>query len=451
MNRLSIVLPSFASRQARRGSIPGAALVVAIATIAQMAMAASDGADDASLSSLSLSTAERLLRQQNHDVKAAQRALESAQAGVLIAGARQNPNFTVQTSNINPQEGIGAGSPRDKAFDTQFRLDYLIERGNKRELRLGAADAQARAVTEDLSDVLRTQRGLLAAAYYDLLLAQERVRVTEDTAELFRATLAASKTRLHAGDVAASDVDRISIDALRADNDAQQAKNDLRHAQFAVAALLGLETRATEIVASDAWPDARTNLSPDDVERLIEARPDVLAARARVEAAWQARELARSARIRDVTVGVTYDHWPQNGTNVQGTGNSYGFAVSVPLFLGNHFDGDIAKAEADWGAALDLVEKTTAAARAELSRTESDLDAARQRIRRYDAELVAAAKRVSDAQEFAYEKGAIGVLDLLDARRTLRTVRLDAASARADFAKALEAWRAARVGPSTPT
>ena len=43
--------------------------------------------------------------------------------------------------------------------------------------------------------------------------------------------------------------------------------------------------------------------------------------------------------------------------------------------------------------------------------------------------------------EFAYKNGAIGVMDLLDARRTLRAIQIDAATAQADYAKALAAWQ----------
>jgi cobalt-zinc-cadmium efflux system outer membrane protein len=55
--------------------------------------------------------------------------------------------------------------------------------------------------------------------------------------------------------------------------------------------------------------------------------------------------------------------------------------------------------------------------------------------------LLAEAKKSSDSAEFAYKNGAIGVMDLLDARRTLRAIQLDAAAAQADYAKALAAWQ----------
>ena len=48
---------------------------------------------------------------------------------------------------------------------------------------------------------------------------------------------------------------------------------------------------------------------------------------------------------------------------------------------------------------------------------------------------------MAKAAEFAYAKGAMGIMDLLDARRTLRQVQVEAAVARSEHAKALAAWR----------
>jgi len=46
------------------------------------------------------------------------------------------------------------------------------------------------------------------------------------------------------------------------------------------------------------------------------------------------------------------------------------------------------------------------------------------------------ARDVAQRSEFAYSRGATSVLDLLDARRSLKSVELDAMQARADAAKA---------------
>ena len=49
--------------------------------------------------------------------------------------------------------------------------------------------------------------------------------------------------------------------------------------------------------------------------------------------------------------------------------------------------------------------------------------------------------RAAEGAEFAYSKGAIGVLDLLDARRQLYATRLELSNTLADYAKLLEADR----------
>jgi cobalt-zinc-cadmium efflux system outer membrane protein len=43
--------------------------------------------------------------------------------------------------------------------------------------------------------------------------------------------------------------------------------------------------------------------------------------------------------------------------------------------------------------------------------------------------------------ELAYSRGALPLVDLIDARRTLRTVLLDDVGARAEYARAYAAWQ----------
>ena len=43
--------------------------------------------------------------------------------------------------------------------------------------------------------------------------------------------------------------------------------------------------------------------------------------------------------------------------------------------------------------------------------------------------------------EFAYNKGAMSLTELIDARRTLRTILIEDLAARTDHAKAAQAWK----------
>jgi cobalt-zinc-cadmium efflux system outer membrane protein len=77
----------------------------------------------------------------------------------------------------------------------------------------------------------------------------------------------------------------------------------------------------------------------------------------------------------------------------------------------------------------------------EFERALLDPNAATERVGRFEGMLLSEARRAAEAAEFAYRNGAIGVMDLLDARRTLRATQVDAAAARNEYAKALSAWR----------
>ena len=392
---------------------------------------------------LSLAEAERLLGERSRDLIASRRALESAGAQRAIAAVRPNPTVSMNTSSISSNPGIGSGPLNQKRVDTVLRIDQPFERGNKRELRMDAAEGLERAARGDTQDVLRTQLALLHGAYYDVKQAEGKVAILAETAQLFGRTLAAAQSRLKAGDLAAAEVSKVQVDHERAQNDARAARADFARACIALGYLIGEDRAPEELRASDPWP-ATTRPDPSEVDRVIaqkvEARPDVRAAMARVAAAEKLRDLAKSQQTRDITLGAQYERFP--GTI---PADSVGFGISLPLFTGNDFSGEIRRAEIDRYAALDALDRARSLAGNDIRRAASDLSAAAERLERYDASLLEAARRTAQAVEFAFQRGATSVLEVLDARRTLRAVELEALAARAEHAKALAAWRASQT------
>src|SRR5712692_8613167 len=193
----------------------------------------------ADLGALTLAQAEQLLRSRNRELQAARRAVEAAQANTLTAGARPNPTLSLGVGAINPSAGVGSGPWRDRTMDSSIRIDQVIERGDRRELRVANARSLETASAEDFSDTFRQQRLALRAAYYDLLLAQDKVDIARDTTLLFEGSLRAAELRLKAGDIATADVSRLRVDALRAQNDARAAEAERRRAQLVLAYLIG--------------------------------------------------------------------------------------------------------------------------------------------------------------------------------------------------------------------
>jgi cobalt-zinc-cadmium efflux system outer membrane protein len=403
--------------------------------IASLALA---GAVTAHARDLTLAEAETLLVHNNRELQAARRGVESAEAQIVIAGARPNATLSVNSTSINDANIIEG---QKRGADTIFRIDQPFERGSKRELRRDAASRLQRASRNDFLDALRQQLAALQGAYYDLRQAQEKAETLAQTAALFSGTLAAAERRLKAGDLAPADVAKVEVDYERAQNDARTAQAEVARAQIALAYMIGAESEASELHSVDPWPPLE-RADAAAVEEAIEARPDVIAAKERVQAAEKLRDLARAQRTRDVTIGAQYERWlPGGGPPTE----AVGVGVSVPLFTGYDFSGDIQKAEVDRYAAMDALARARAVAGAELRRAAGDLNAAADRLERFDRSLLTAANRSAEASEFAFQRGAISVLEVLDARRTLRAVRLEALAARSDHAKALAAWRAAQA------
>lgn len=385
---------------------------------------------------LSLQDAERRLLDANPSILQARAAVAGARAGIDIAGARPNPVVTAAVNSINPARR-GSGGYWDRPVDNVLRVDQMIERGDKRDLRLAAADRNLAATGFDLDNTIRLTRIELAGAWVDLRAAREVRRIADENAALARRAADAAELRGKAGDLAGVDVARFAADAARVANDAVQAELALSRARIALARLLGNRVPAGTLQTTDDWPgDEAVAPAQTDAERV-----DILAARQRVAQASALRELARAQRTRDVSVGVQYEHYPPDGRN------TYGVSISVPLFLGYDYRGDIARSEADFTAAEQQLDATRQSVASEQARLQAELAAARSRHARLRDVVLPAAERAGRGADVAIQKGGMSLTDYLDTQRNLRAARIEAVQARADVARAALMLRLAGATP----
>jgi len=382
-------------------------------------------AQSADVSRLSLADAEKLLLDANPAILQARAAVAGARAGIDIAGARPNPQLTASVGSINPSRK-GSGGYWDRPIDNVLRVDQLVERGDKRDLRLAAADRNLSATRADLDNTVRLARIDLASAWLDLRAAREIRRIADENAALARRAADAAELRGKAGDLAGVDVARFAADAARVANDAVQAELALSRARVALALLLGNRIPAAQLDTSDDWPAAEQPAAAGEATE----RADILAARRRVEQAGALRELARAQRSRDVSVGVQYEHYPPDGRN------TYGLSLSVPLFLGYDYRGDIARSEADYSAAEQQLAATRAAVNGEQTRLRAEYAAGEARFLRLRDVVLPAAERAGRGADVAIRQGGMSLTDYLDTQRNLRAARIETIQARADFARA---------------
>ncbi|MBP8308511.1 MAG: TolC family protein [Burkholderiaceae bacterium] len=381
---------------------------------------------------LSLLQCVQILEESNRALRLSRRQLDVSAAEVRRADVGPNPTLSVAVANST------ARRYRVPDSDWIVRLEQLFERGGKRELRVAAARDLARAARLDLLETARQQRVVLAGAYFDLVAAQQALELADQTAAGYTRLRTAAQRRLQAGDIAEVDVARLRVEEGRAQNDARMAGANLEQARIGLAAVLGLEARADGFQATDDFlalgapvPDAKA------LERAIAQRADVSALRARIDALNQTRRLVQAQRTRDITIGVQTERSPSLG------GNVFGVSASIPLFVNNDFSGDIARADADLASAQEDLERLKGLVRSDAARSAALAASALERAQRLQQVSLPEATRAAQAIDFAFSRGAATLTDLFDARRQLVAVRIEALNARADYSKAVLAWREA--------
>ena len=407
------------------------------------------------------------------DVRTAAAALAGALADTRTAAQRPNPQLTLAAGNLG-SGGIGAGNLWAKTFDHQLRLDQLVERGGKPALRTAAAQALHQAAQADLAEATRQARLGLARNWIDaraaLLRRDELAAAVALNAEAARALA----RRVKAGDAAPLDATRFALDDARAQADWRQAQADARSFGLQLTLTLGgtvsdadalslalsvpeskgqvsaessdsVGAAPPAISAISANADPAASQATESALATVERRPDLVAARARVSAAEFTRDLAHSLATRDVSVGLQFDRYPSSAANPAGTGNTVTLSVSLPLFVRHAYQGEAARAQADLSAAQAAERRLQSAARSDLARAQAQADAAQARLSGVTAQLLPAAERVAAGAELAYQRGASSALDLLDARRSLRAVRVERINAQADAAKAAAEVQAATL------
>ncbi len=376
-----------------------------------------------------------LFYQRNLGLIAARLNIDNARAQEIIAGAIPNPvlSFTAQELNLkmfrpeNRNVAVPALVPQ---------IQQLIETAGKRRLRIESSELATEAVNFDVQDVVRVLTNAVRRSFYNLILAQKAIKVASDNLEHYREILRVNEIRLKVGDVSAIDFIRIEVESLKAQGDQDQARTALDQARAELLLLLGWPENSLEISAVETWPEAAPEIALARQDQLIgralERRPDMRAARTRIAQASTTLTLARRQVIPDVTISAFYDH---DAGNYFAHSGGVGISVPIPVFYQQK--GEISQARVGLTSAELALKQAEQEVRAEVMKASSSWQSADAIAQRFETSVVNRIETLRKAQEIAYQKGAVGVLDLIDAERSYKAIMLDYYVALANRSKAL--------------
>lgn len=398
-------------------------LTVWIAFLAEMAGA---------VGSLSLDDARHLAFERNQDLLAARYGIDAAAAQYVAA--REFPNPTVAFSsakigsdNATTAAGNGIGN---RNYDSIAAVSQLLEIGGKREARQRSAGAGAAGATARFDDMRRILDQGVTKAYIAAVLAGDRVSILLESAGYLNHERDIADARFKAGDIAESDRDQIGITAAQYELQARSAETAAVQARIAVDLLTGepqpdghwIPAETLEQLHNRPFPPAPRHAPGMN-------RPDVLAAEADLRRANADLYLQRAMRVPDPTLSLQVEHNPPGGGPPIDT---YGAGVSFPLPLWNRNGGNIGMAQAASEQAVLALEKARFQARSDLANAREAHAEAVARWTRYHDQIVPRSAKVRETIAFAYRRGGVSLVDLLEAERADHDIRLAEVQAMAD-------------------
>lgn len=400
---------------------PMCSLFVAIACIALAVSPSPVRAEAKEPPELTLRDALALTMERNPELAAFAREIRATEGALVQAGAIPNPVLGIAGENLGNARKAQAG---DRTATLQ--IGQLIELGGKRSARIRLAETARDVATRDYEAKRAEILSRLALRFVDLLAAQDREALAEETLGLATHVADAVAKRVQAGKVSPVEETRARVALASSEVERDQARREVLVARTALAALW-------------AQPDPRFVRAAGELEQLVPL-PDYEALADRVRrnpelVRWSSEisrrraslavEKARS--IPDVTVTAGVARFSELDDH------AYLVGVSIPLPFFDTNQGGIAEATQRLDKGEDERRAVEARLAAELSQSWQRLAGIDREIRTLRTTLLPGARSAYEAATRGYELGKFGVLDVLDAQRTLFQARLQHLRALADY------------------
>jgi cobalt-zinc-cadmium efflux system outer membrane protein len=393
---------------------------------------------------VTLDEAINLALQHNHSMQAARTTILQNQAQEITANLRPNPVALVDEQYMpffSPHAFSSDYINQTAVYD--LGLSYLIERGKKRQHRLGAAKDQTAVTSAQVSDNERTLTFNVASQFISAVLAQADLDLAEKDLASFQQTLDISQASFNAGAMSGGDLLKIKLQLLQFQMDVSAAKLARVQALASLRQLLGYESvpESYEVVGDLEYKPVK--LGEDDLKAMaLRQRPDVRAAQLGITAAQSQFTLAKANGKKDLGVTFTYNHL--GGVN---TGSLF-FNIQMPIFDRNQ--GEIARTQYAITQSQDLSSEQASIALTDVTNSYEALRTDDQVVQLYQSGYLKQAEDSRDISQYAYQHGSASLLDYLDAERSYRATELAYRQALASYMTSLEQLRQAVGTRSLP-
>lgn len=352
-----------------------------------------------------------------------------AEAAYMASRVFQDPELEMIFPVFDNDEF--SGFPRN----IEFEMEVPVELFGKRRNRIRQARAEKYAAQATFDDFLQFLRADAANTWVDVLISQLMLERMDLNLEQLNQFLEVNKTLFEAGEIGEVDVMQTRVEVRLFQSELFDARIEFSELMGEVYFLMGGMT-ADSLVFTGTIPGDMPVLSYQDLlERALNQRSDLVAAKRNAEAAEYAMRLARSERFPDI--GLIFGYHNEEAVR-PGPGFAAAYAgLVIPLQFSGFNRGA-------YRMSLYELEQSRAEMQAITLDIETGLSSAWEKYQMmmgkrmlFTETILEDAEKVRDAIVFSYQLGDVSLLEVLEAQSTLNEVYISYYETLAQFASSL--------------
>jgi len=359
----------------------------------------------------------------NTDYRAAQLRVEEAEATLLSAKLAFLPSFA-----LSPQGGVSSfdGAKATWTYSVPVTASWELDIFGR--MRNAKKQSQALyAQSKDYQQAVRTQLiASIANTYYTLLMLDEQLSLSEQTAETWKETVVSARALMDAGQYDEAGVSQMEATYYSIQTSVLDLKEQINQVENSLALLLAETPHRYERgkLSEQVMPE---DFSVGIPLQLLANRPDVRMAEHALEAAFYATNQARSNFYPSITLSGSAGWTNEAGTMIVNPGKFLASAIgslTQPLFNRGQNIANLKIAKAQQEEAELSFQQTLLSAGSEVNDALTAYQTSRDKADFYEKQI-ASLHRAEQSTALKMDYGNTTYLEVLTARQTLLSAELE--------------------------
>ncbi len=353
--------------------------------------------------------------QNNGELKSFREEKGIRDAGKIRAGLLPNPILDLEGAT-----GALTGSSDENSMSVGISQEFML--AGKRGKRMDVAERELEAYRWQLADRERVLREEVKAAFYDAILAEQRLDLTDRSIALNRQLLDVTKERLAAGDIPELDMNLVKVELTRSEGARIEAERALLQNRARLSTLMGLPPGESPPVAGALETGAALTKNLTDLKQLaFGGRPDLKALEAEKSKGEADIALARAEAIPNLTAGLAFrrDTTTMEIGGVEGKDTAYtiGLKLSMPIPLFDRNQAGVQEAQARRSSTESRLTAATRNAEREVETAHASFLNAEQVLSLYRSNIIPQLEENLKLTQEAYRLGEVGILAVIQEQK----------------------------------